>query len=158
MPRYSKNRGKQAAYRVISHHKGDIVCTTDENDHMMIQVSGLGGESFDTYKVNKEYFEDVEEFISDSKASIQQLANYLEAVNIKIKTSTLEKRYLTDDGKSLGAVSVMITEFSLIIQTTRDIGTGYIQGYLDFLLLKKQAKYTFKRKEMAFKIPRRIFI
>lgn len=147
-------RGKQAAYRGISHHKVAIVCATDENDHMMMQVSGLGSESFDKYKANKDYFKDVEEFISDSKASIQQFANYLEAVNNKIKTSPLEKRYLTNDGKSLGVVNEMMTEVSSMIQTTRGVGTRYIQGYLDFLLLKKQAKYTFKRKEMASEILR----
>ena len=87
MPRYSKKRGKQAAYRGISHHKVAIVCATEENDHMMMQVSGLGSESCDKYKANKDYFEDVKEFISDSKASIQQFANYLKAVNKKIKTS-----------------------------------------------------------------------
>ena len=54
-------RGKQVAYRGISHHKVAIVCATDENDHMMMQVSGLGSESFDKYKANKDYFKDVEE-------------------------------------------------------------------------------------------------
>ena len=44
MPRYSKKRDKQAAYRGISHHKVAIVCVTDENDHMMMQVSGLGSD------------------------------------------------------------------------------------------------------------------
>ena len=149
MPRYSKKRGKQSAYRGISHHKVAIVCATDENDHMMMQISGLGSESFDKYKANKDYFEDVEEFISDSKASIQQFANYLEAVNNKIKTSPIGKKYLTDDGKSLGSVNEMMTEVSSMIQTTRGVGTRYLQGYLDFLLLKKQVKYKFKKKEMA---------
>ena len=97
MPRYSKKRGKQAAYRGISHHKVAIVCATDENDHMMMQISGLGSESFDKYKANKDHFEDVKEFISDSKASIQQFANYLEAVNTD-KTSPFYKEISTDDG------------------------------------------------------------
>ena len=119
MPRYSKKRGKQAAYRGISHHKVAIICATDENDHMMMQVSGLGSESFDKYKANEDYFEDVKEFISDSKASIQQFANYLEAVNNKIKTSPLEKRYLTDDGKSLGAVNEMMTKVILTISSRK---------------------------------------
>ena len=115
MPRYSKKRGKQAAYRGISHHKVAIVCATDENDHMMMQVSSLGSELFDKCKANKDYFEDVKEFISNSKASIQQFANYLEAVNNKIKTSPLGKRYLTDDGKSLGSVNEMMTKVSSMI-------------------------------------------
>ena len=68
----------------------------------------------------------MEEFISDSKVSIQQFADYLEAVNNKIKTSRLEKRYLTDDGKSLGSVNEMMTEVSSMIQTTRCVGTRYV--------------------------------
>ncbi len=156
MLRYSKKRGEQAAYRGISHHKFATVCATDENDHMMMQVSGLGSEPFDKYKAYKEYFDDVKEFISDSSASIHKFVNYLEAVNNKIKTSPLEKRYLTDDGKSLGLVNEMMTEVSLMIQTTRGVGTRYIQGYLDFLLLKKQVKYKFKKKEMASEILRMI--
>lgn len=54
MPRYSKKRGKQSAYRGISHHKVAIVCATDENDNMMMQVSGLGSESFDKCKANED--------------------------------------------------------------------------------------------------------
>lgn len=41
-------------------------------------------------------------------------------------------------------------------QTTRGVGTRYMQGYLDFLLLKKQAKYTFKKKKIASDILRMI--
>ena len=152
MPRYSKKRGKQAAYRGVSHHKVAIVCASDDHDHMMMQVSGLGSESFDKYKAHRRHFDDVKEFISDSKASIQQFANYLEAVNNKIRTSPLKKKYLTDDGKSIGSVNEMMTEVSALIQTTRGVGTRYIQGYLDFLLLKKQAKYAYKRSEVSSKI------
>ena len=47
----------------------------------------------------------------------------------------------------------MMREVSSMIQTTRSIGTRYIQGYTDFLLPLKQAKYTFK-KEMASEILR----
>ena len=152
MPRYSKKRGKQAAYRGVSHHKVAIVCACDDQDHMMMQVSGLRSESFDKYKAHRRHFDDVKEFISDSKASIQQFANYLEAANNKIRTSPLKKKYITDDGKSLGSVNEMMTEVSALIQTTRGVGTRYIQGYLDFLLLKKQAKYTYKRSEVSSKI------
>ena len=94
----------------------------------------------------------MKEFISDSKASIQQFANYLEAVNNKIRTSPLKKKYLTDDGKSIGSVNEMMTEVSALIQTARGVGTRYIQGYLYFLLLKKHAKYAYKRDEVSSKI------
>ena len=50
----------------------------------------------------------------------------------------------------------MMTKVSLMIPTARGVGTRYIQGYLDFLLLKKQVKYKFKKKEMASEILRMI--
>lgn len=49
-------------------------------------------------------------------------------------------------------------EVSLMVQITRGAGTRCIQGYLDFLLLKKQVKvkYKFQKKEMVSEIIRRI--
>lgn len=41
---------------------------------------------------------------------------------------------------------------SSMIQITIDAGTRYMQDYLDSLLLKKQANYTFKRKEIVSEI------
>ena len=49
-----------------------------------------------------------------------------------------------------------MTEVSSMIQTIRGFGTRYIKVYLDFLLFKKQVKYTFKKKEMAYEILRMI--
>ena len=48
----------------------------------------------------------------------------------------------------------MMTEVILIEQATRGVGTRYIQGYLDFLLLNKQIKYKFKKKKMVSEILR----
>lgn len=50
----------------------------------------------------------------------------------------------------------MTTEVSLMVQITRGAGTRCIQGYLYFLLLKKQVKYKFQKKEMVSEIIRRI--
>lgn len=50
----------------------------------------------------------------------------------------------------------MMAEVSLMIQTARGVGTRYLQGYLDFLLLKKQVKYKLKKKERASEILRMI--
>ncbi len=41
-------------------------------------------------------------------------------------------------------------------QATKEVGTRYIQCYLDFLLLKKQVEYKFKKREMASEILRMI--
>ena len=122
MPRYSKKRGKQSAYRGISHHKAAIVCATDENDHMMMQVSVLEV----NHLINIKRIEITSKMLKSSyqiqRQAYSKFANYLEAVNNKIKTSPIEKRYLTDDGKSLGSVNEMMTEVSSMIQTTRGVG------------------------------------
>lgn len=48
----------------------------------------------------------------------------------------------------------MMTEVSIMIQTARGVGTRNIQGYLDFILLKKHFKYKFQKKVMLSEILR----
>ena len=119
MPRESKERGNTSAFRGISHHKISVVCAIDSNDHIIMQVTGLGFESFDKYEQTKPYFKDVKKIISDSKTSIQQFANLLEATNDKIPTSPIRKRYITDDGESIAALNEMMTEISAIIKSKK---------------------------------------
>lgn len=38
MPRYSKKRGKQSAYRGISHHKVCVTCAIDSQDNIMMNI------------------------------------------------------------------------------------------------------------------------
>ncbi|WP_296876810.1 IS1 family transposase, partial [Thomasclavelia sp.] len=145
MPRYSKKRGNSSAYWGISHHKVSVICAVDSQDHMIMNITGLGSESFEKYKANDKYFQDISEVISDSKTSIQQFANHLKAANNKIPTSPLGKRYLTEDGESLGAINEMMSEINGIITKTKGISTRYAQGYIDFNILRKQMKYQYKR-------------
>ena len=152
MPRYSKKRGGQSAFRGISHHKVSVICAVDENDHMIMNITGLGSESFEKYISNEMYFGDIKEIISDSKSCIQQLANHLGTTNNKVPTSPTEKRYLTRDGKSLGVINEMMTEVAGLIIKTKGISTRYLQGYLNFNILRKQMKYRYKRNEMPEKI------
>lgn len=152
MPRISKKRGNSSAFRGISHHKISVVCAVDSNDHMIMKVTGLGAESFDKYKKTENYFKDVIKIISDSKTSIQQFANLLNAKNDKIPTSPLKKRYLSNEGESIATVNEMMTEVSGIITRTRGFSTRYAQGYLDFNILRKQMRYQHDRKEIAEKL------
>ena len=152
MPRYSKKRGGQSAFRGISHHKVSVICAVDENDHMIMNITGLGSESFEKYISNEMYFGDIKEIISDSKSCIQQLANHLGTTNNKVPTSPTEKRYLTRDGKSLGVINEMMTEVAGLIIKTKGISTRYLQGYLNFNILRKQMKYRYRRNEMPEKI------
>ena len=62
---------------------------------MIMNMTVLGTESFEKYKENAKYFNDVKTVILDSKTSIQQFANLLNATHDKVLTKPLEKRYLT---------------------------------------------------------------
>lgn len=129
-----------------------MICAVDENDHMIMNITGLGSEFFEKYISNEMYFGDIKEIISDSKSCIQQLANHLRTTNNKVPTSPTEKRYLTRDGKSLGVINEMMTEVAGLIIKTKGISTRYLQGYLNFNRLRKQMKYRYKRNEMPEKI------
>ena len=67
MPRYSKKRGNTAAYSGISHHKICVVTAIDENDHMIMNIAGLGPESSEKYASMSSRFDDVDLIVSDSK-------------------------------------------------------------------------------------------
>lgn len=116
---------------------------------MIMNVTGLGTESFEKYKGNAKYFNDIKTVISDSKTSIQQFANLLNATNDKVPTIPLGKRYLTDSGESLGTINEMMTEISTLITRSKGFSTRYMQGYINFNILRKQLKYQYKRKEMV---------
>ena len=152
MPRYSKKRGGQSAFRGISHHKISVICAVDEEDQMIMNITGLGSESFEKYKSNERYFGDVKELISDSKSCIQQFANHLGTTNNKVPTTPIVKKYLTKDGKSLGVINEMMTEVAGLITKTKGIGTRYLQGYLNFNILRKRMKYKYKRDKVPEEI------
>ena len=149
MPRFSKRRGTQAAYRGISHHKICVTCAIDSTDHIMMNVVGLGSESYEKYMSVIEHFNDVKKLISDGKSCIRQYANELKANHQYIKPSPTQKKYLTEDGSSLASVNELMSEVEAMITRTRGFSTRYLQEYLDFMILKKQMNYSKDRDNCA---------
>lgn len=152
MPRKSKKRGSASAYSGISHHKICIICAVDNYDHILMNITGLGPETFDKYKNNIEHFKNVKTVVSDSKTCIQQFSNYMKANNDKIPSIGGKERYLTDSGNSLSTINEIMTGLSGLITRTRGISTRYLQEYIHFYIYKKQLHYQFKRNEMLEEI------
>ena len=152
MPRYSKKRGKQSAYRGIPHHKVCVTCAIDSQDNIMMNIVGLGSESFEKYMSVINRLDNVKKLISDTKSCFKQFSNELKAENSYIKTSPTQKHYLTEDGNSLASVNELMSEIENIIQRTHGFSTRYAQEYLDFNILRKQIKYKYKRDEQAKKL------
>lgn len=149
MPRKSKERGKQSAYRGISHHKICVACAIDSHDHIMTNIVGLGAESFEKYMSVIYRLDNVKTLISDSKQCFRQFSNELKAHNEIVKTSPIKKNYLTENGQSLSSVNELMSEIENMIQRTHGFSTRYAQEYLDFNILRKQMRYKYKRKEQA---------
>lgn len=148
MPRYSKTRGNTSAFSGISHHKICAIVAVDENDHMSLKISGLGGESLEKYESQLAHFEKVKTMISDSKSCIPQFCNLLECEHDVIPVIANKKQYTTPNGNHLGDINELVEGFRTSIKYKKGIGTRYLQDELDFYTVKKKLKYQMDRSEI----------
>ena len=155
MPRLSKKRSKQAAFRGISHHKICVVCAIDSHDHIMMNIVGLGPESFEKYMSVIERLDHVDKLISDAKTCFRQFSNELNAKHSYIKTSPVKKHFLTEEGESLASVNELMSEVEAVIHRTHGFSTRYAQEYLDFNILKNKSDIRQKEKIMLINFMRK---
>lgn len=149
MPRYSKKRGNTSAYSGISHHKICVVTAIDENDHMIMNIAGLGPENSEKYSLLSSRFDDVDLIVSDSKPCIQQFSNLIEVRNDIIRVKPTYKNYKSEEGNTLGDVNELIENYRTSSKIYHGVSTRYLQGYMNFYVYRKQLLYRIKRKEAA---------
>lgn len=144
MPRFSKHRGKSRKTRSsnklsgINHHKVCIVTAIDEHDNILYKVGGLGRESADILNRFRHHFSSDSMIISDDCHSIQTFVsdNELKSEIIPSNGTT------TPTGKTVSSTDELHTELKSLIRWKRGISTRHLQGYLDWLVLRKRLKYT----------------
>ena len=156
MPRISKKRGGSSAYSGLSHHKICVVTVIDENDHMIMNIAGLGQETKDKYSLISSKFDDVDLIVSDSKACIRQFSNSLEINNDIIRVKPTMKNYKSDNGNTLADVNELIENYRTSSKVYHGVATRYLQDYLNFYVYRKQLLYKLKRKEIADYVFRQI--
>ena len=149
MPRMSKKRGGTSAYSGISHHKICVITAIDENDHLIMNISGLGSESSDKYSLVSSRFDDVDLIVSDSKTSIRQFSNSLKINNDIIRVKPNMKNHVTDKGNTLSDVNELIENYRTSSKIYHGVATRYLQDYLNFYVYRKQLLYKLKRSEIA---------
>ncbi len=149
MPRANKKRGNRSAFSGVSHHKLCLASALDEHDNMIIKVVGLGSESFEKCKCIYPFLENINYVVTDSKHGMYQIANELGATLDKIDSKPTVKRYTTDNGNSLSSMNQLHSEITMMITKTHGVGIKYIQGYLDFLTIRKKINYSYKRDDQA---------
>lgn len=144
MPRYSKHRGKSrkstssSKLRGINHHKVCIVTAIDENDNILYKVGGLGRESADILNRFRDHFSPISTIISDDSHSIQTFVS-----DNKLKSEIIPSNgTAAPSGKTVSSTDELHTELKSLIRWKRGISTRHLQGYLDWLVLRKKLKYT----------------
>ena len=149
MPRLSKHRGKHKSVfskdiRGISGHKICLVTAIDENDNMLFKIGGLGGESQEILEQFTDHFQKDSMIISDSKKAIIKFALNNGMRSDSIPTSPTKTHFTTPLGNSLGSVNELHTEAKNMIRQKHGVGTRHLQGYLDWILFRKQMRYRYE--------------
>ena len=159
MPRYSKKRGKHKSscyskeLSGISHHKICVISAVDEYDNMLCRISGLGSESLEKYNQYASYFEEGSTIISDSKTCIKKFAEEHNMISEQIPVRAGKQIFTTKNGNSLGDINEIHTQIKNLIRNKHGFSTRHAQGYLDWLIFKKQLRYRIElrqRKSTAY--------
>ena len=152
MPRYSKHRGKGKAIfsrhaRGLSGHKVCLVTAIDEHDNMLFKIAGLGQESQEKLDLFKEHFKPGSLIISDNKACIKNFAEENGMRSDMIPSVAGKEYFTTPLGNSLSSVNELHSEAKELIRHKRGISTRHLQGYLDWILFRKQLRYRLEMKK-----------
>ena len=159
MPRVSKPRGKHKSnslnkeLRGISHHKVCIISAIDESDNMFFKIAGLGPESLEMYEKFADHFGKDITLVSDDKPAILNFADNHKFVKDTIPVIATKDTYTTPNGNSLAEINELHREYKDFVRKKHGISIRHTQGYLDWLVFKKQISYSYelrKQKSMSY--------
>lgn len=154
MPRLSKKRGKHKPYstykdlRGISHHKICLLSAIDEEDHILFKIAGLGVEDIKKYDKYSNYFSKKTAFICDEKRCIESFCNKHHFTCDIIPSGA----FVSPKGNSLSSINQLHQEFSDLLRKKHGVSVRHLQGYMDFLVVNKELRYTLELKRMNTRI------
>jgi len=143
MPRFSKRR-TSSAKRGISHHKVCVLTAVDENDHILIEIAGLGPETIDMLKQYEDRFEEKSLLITDSKASYIEFASSMK-MNLDQVPSGFK---VTNTGNNINTVNGLQSQLRTFLRPFRGVSIRHFQDYLNLFRYYKDLKYTTSYVEM----------
>jgi len=147
MKRPSKKR-KFSEYRGLSKTKVCIVCAIDENDHIVLQVAGLGKESIADYNKIKDRLSNPSLLITDQAWGFTTFAKDLNCELDQIPTTA----HKSINGNTLANVSQIQKELKEYISNYHGVATKYLQGYLNMFILKKMFNYKYDYDKLSSSI------
>lgn len=149
MPRQSKQRGKTRKpvtfprEHGISKHKVCVIAAIDENDNFILKIGGLGRESFDMFDSYKKHFSKDCEIISDDSHSIQTFTNTYKLEHDIIPSNA----YHSIKGNTVSQLNEIHQEIKELNRKKKGISTRHLQGYLNWIVLRKHLRYTLDMKK-----------
>jgi len=139
MPRFSKKRTSTSSpYRGISHHKVCVVSSIDENDNLLLQITGLGRcttemlENSLGKKIKK-----VKVINADSASAYQEFCT-----NHNIKLQALPSGFHSDGHINIAEINGVHSQLETWLSKFRGVSIRHFQDYLNwfnyiFIMKKK---------------------
>lgn len=149
MPRYSRKRGKNNSHKGkkgFSEHHICIPGAIDEDDHMMLKITGLGMESEEKLNKFSSFFKKGSTIVSDGKKCILSFTKDHHMNSEVIPVYGGKKRYKTDKDNSLSSINQLHQEIESLKHRKHGVSTRHLQGYLDWILFRKKIRYRYEAR------------
>ena len=129
MPRYSKKRTSTSSpYRGISHHKICVVSSIDENDNLLLKITGLGRcttqmlEDSLGYKLNN-----AKSINADSASAYQDFCK-----NHNLKLQTVPSGFHSNGRINIAEINGVHSQLETWFSKFRGVSTRHLQEYLNW--------------------------
>lgn len=138
MPRPSKKR-KTPATNGFSDEHVCIMCALDENDHLFMNITGLGREDYFTYQSVKCRVDKPKKIISDNAWGYKSLAKELNCELAQVPS----KHHVTKSGDHIQDLNSIHSQYKNYLKRYRGVSTRHLQGYTDFFVFLKELSNRF---------------
>lgn len=129
MPRYSKKRTSTSSpYRGISHHKICVVSSIDENDNLILQITGLG-------RCTKQMLENsLGSKLKDAKLIKADSASAYQDFCLKhnLQLQTVPSGFHSDGQINIAEINGVHSQLETWLRKFRGISTRHLQEYLNW--------------------------
>ena len=131
MPRYSKKRtSKGNGIRGISHHKVCVVSSIDENDNLLLKVTGLGRCTTDMLKIslgNK--LKNAKSITADSASAYQEFCKQYNLI-----LNSIPSGFHCDGIYNISEINGVHSQLETWLSKFRGVSIRHLQEYLDWFV------------------------
>jgi len=129
MPRFSKKRtSTKSPYTGISHHKICIVSSIDENDNLLLKITGLG--RCTTQMIEDSLGKKIKNATDISADSASAYQKFCKAHNLKLKT--VPSGFYSNNETNIAEINGVHSQLETWFSKFRGISTRHLQEYLNW--------------------------